>query len=78
VSKLLHEKPDAFYTSFERKPGDHSVTHYCPGCGHGNVHKYVAEAIDDLGIADRVISSRRTAGLRRSPPAPNGPVPTAS
>jgi len=55
VSKLLHEKPQAFYPSFERKPGDHSVTHYCPGCGHGNVHKYVAEAVDDLGIADRVI-----------------------
>lgn len=55
MSKLLHEKPKAFYPSFARKPGDHSVTHYCPGCGHGNVHKYVAEAIDDLGIADRVI-----------------------
>ncbi|HET6278571.1 MAG TPA: thiamine pyrophosphate-dependent enzyme, partial [Candidatus Polarisedimenticolia bacterium] len=55
MSKLLHERTQAFYPSFARKPGDHSVTHYCPGCGHGNVHKYVAEAIDDLGIADRVI-----------------------
>ena len=55
MSKLLHERPQAFYSSFERKPGDHTVTHYCPGCGHGNVHKYIAEAIDDLDIADRVI-----------------------
>jgi 2-oxoisovalerate ferredoxin oxidoreductase beta subunit len=55
VSKPLHERPQAFYPSFERKPGDHTVTHYCPGCGHGNVHKFVAEAVDDLGIADQVI-----------------------
>jgi 2-oxoisovalerate ferredoxin oxidoreductase beta subunit len=53
--KLLHERPRSFYPSFERKDGDPTVTHYCPGCGHGNVHKMVAEAIDDLGIADRVI-----------------------
>ena len=29
--------------------------HYCPGCGHGIVHRLMAEAIDELGIADRVI-----------------------
>lgn len=55
MQKLLHERPRSFYPVFERKDGDPTVTHYCPGCGHGNVHKYVAEAIDDLGIADRVI-----------------------
>jgi 2-oxoisovalerate ferredoxin oxidoreductase beta subunit len=55
VSKLLHEKPRSFYPTYERKGGDQTVTHYCPGCGHGNVHKYVAEAVDDLGIADRTI-----------------------
>jgi len=53
--KLLHERSASFYPTFERKDGDPTVTHYCPGCGHGNVHKLVAEAIDDLGIADRVI-----------------------
>ncbi len=31
------------------------TTHYCPGCGHGIVHKLVAEAIDDLGMQDRTI-----------------------
>jgi len=30
-------------------------THYCPGCTHGIVHRLVAEAIDDLGIADNTV-----------------------
>lgn len=25
-------------------------THYCPGCGHGIVHRMIAEVIDELGI----------------------------
>ena len=29
--------------------------HYCPGCGHGIVHRLMGEAIDELNIADRVI-----------------------
>ncbi|HEU4401259.1 MAG TPA: 2-oxoacid:acceptor oxidoreductase family protein [Candidatus Polarisedimenticolia bacterium] len=52
---LLHDRPRSFFDVFDRKDGDTSVTHYCPGCGHGNVHKIVAEAIDDLGLSDRVI-----------------------
>lgn len=28
---------------------------YCPGCGHGVVHRLIAQAIDDLGIAGKVI-----------------------
>jgi 2-oxoisovalerate ferredoxin oxidoreductase beta subunit len=55
MSKPLHERPASFYKSFDRKGGDPTVTHYCPGCGHGNLHKYIAEAVDDLGIADRTI-----------------------
>ncbi len=31
------------------------LTHYCPGCGHGPVHQLIAEAIDELGIRERVI-----------------------
>jgi 2-oxoglutarate ferredoxin oxidoreductase subunit beta len=27
-----------------------NVTHYCPGCTHGIVHRLVAEVIDDLGL----------------------------
>lgn len=27
--------------------------HYCPGCGHGIIHRLVAEVIEELGIQDR-------------------------
>lgn len=29
--------------------------HYCPGCTHGIVHRLVAEAIEELGVADKAI-----------------------
>ena len=32
-----------------------TVMHYCPGCGHGIVHRLVAEVIEELGIQDRAI-----------------------
>ncbi|QQS48976.1 MAG: 2-oxoacid:acceptor oxidoreductase family protein [Acidobacteriota bacterium] len=50
-----YQKAKSFYGGYERKPGDHLTTHYCPGCGHGNLHKFIAEAIDDLGMQDRTI-----------------------
>jgi 2-oxoglutarate/2-oxoacid ferredoxin oxidoreductase subunit beta len=28
---------------------------YCPGCGHGVIHRLVAEAMDELGVQDRTI-----------------------
>ena len=30
-------------------------THYCPGCGHGVIHRLVAEVIDELDIRESVI-----------------------
>ncbi|RKY68882.1 MAG: hypothetical protein DRQ24_11305, partial [Candidatus Latescibacterota bacterium] len=30
-------------------------THYCPGCGHGIIHRLVAEAVDELGIREKTI-----------------------
>ena len=30
-------------------------THYCPGCGHGIVHRLVAELLDELELAPRTI-----------------------
>lgn len=30
-------------------------THYCPGCTHGNVHKLVAEVIDELAIEGKCV-----------------------
>jgi 2-oxoisovalerate ferredoxin oxidoreductase beta subunit len=49
-------KPSGFCEIYEKKPGlDKVSTHYCPGCGHGNLHKLIAEAIQDMGIGDRTI-----------------------
>ena len=49
-----------FYDEFERHAGGEGLkahaTHYCPGCGHGLIHKYLAEAIDELGVQDRTIA----------------------
>jgi 2-oxoglutarate ferredoxin oxidoreductase subunit beta len=28
---------------------------YCPGCGHGIIHRLVGEAIDELGVRERTI-----------------------
>jgi 2-oxoglutarate ferredoxin oxidoreductase subunit beta len=30
-------------------------THYCGGCGHSLVHRLIAEAVDDLGIRERLV-----------------------
>ncbi|HSQ19142.1 MAG TPA: 2-oxoacid:acceptor oxidoreductase family protein [Blastocatellia bacterium] len=49
------QRPRSFYGQFDRKPGDKLTTHYCPGCGHGNIHKMIAEAIDDFGTQNRTI-----------------------
>jgi len=29
--------------------------HYCPGCGHGVVHRLIAETLDELGVRDRAV-----------------------
>jgi 2-oxoisovalerate ferredoxin oxidoreductase beta subunit len=49
-----------FYERFLRH--DHArglkgrSTHYCAGCGHGLVHRYLAEAIEELGLEDRTVA----------------------
>ena len=61
--KTLYERPDTLQPC---------LTHYCAGCGHGIVHRLIAEVIDELGIRDRtigvapvaIVTSRCT---RRSP-----------
>jgi len=52
---VAHGKAKAFYERYERKDELQHQTHYCPGCGHGTVHKMLARAIDDLGVQDRTI-----------------------
>lgn len=55
MGKVL-KKPESFYKEFLRNPSpDKKSTHYCPGCGHGIIHKYVAEALDDFNLADKTI-----------------------
>ena len=48
-----------FYDRFERHSEGVGLkansTHYCPGCGHGLAHKFLAEAIEELGIQDNTI-----------------------
>ncbi len=52
----IYEKSHSFYDVFERKSGPaKEATHYCPGCGHGNIHKMIAEALEDLELTDRSV-----------------------
>ena len=30
-------------------------THYCPGCGHGIVHRIIAEVVDELEIREKTV-----------------------
>jgi len=32
-----------------------TVLHYCPGCGHGTVHRIIAEVIEEMDIQSEVI-----------------------
>jgi len=31
-------------------------THYCPGCGHGLIHRIICEVIDELGIREKTVA----------------------
>jgi 2-oxoisovalerate ferredoxin oxidoreductase beta subunit len=53
--EIVHAKSPVFYGVYERKSELKHQTHYCPGCGHGMVHKLIAEAIEDLGLQDKTI-----------------------
>ena len=53
--EVVHSKAKAFYDTYERKEELQHQTHYCPGCGHGVVHKLLAKAIDELGIQDQTV-----------------------
>jgi len=45
--KLIYDKSKGL----EERP-----LHYCPGCGHGIVHKLIAEVLVELGILEKAIS----------------------
>ena len=53
--KIISTK--GLYSTFTRKGGSApTATHYCPGCGHGIIHKLIGEAMDDLGIQERCVA----------------------
>jgi len=31
-------------------------THYCPGCGHGLIHRLICEVIDEMGVKEKTIA----------------------
>jgi 2-oxoisovalerate ferredoxin oxidoreductase beta subunit len=49
-----------FYEKFDRHAHGEGLkghsTHYCTGCGHGLIHKYLAESIEELGVQDRTVA----------------------
>jgi len=53
--EVIHSKSPVFYDVYERKSDLKHQTHYCPGCGHGVVHKLIAEAIEELKLQDKTI-----------------------
>ncbi len=56
MSVKILGKSAAFYDTYERRPGSNQEqTHYCPGCGHGILHKLIAEALLDYGVAENSV-----------------------
>ncbi len=50
------KKAEGFYEYFLRKDGSKTkATHYCAGCGHGIIHKLIAEALADFGLQDDTV-----------------------
>ncbi len=46
MAQTIFERPESTSTN---------VTHYCPGCTHGVIHRMVAEALDELGLRGRAV-----------------------
>jgi len=46
--KVLYERPETLQPC---------LTHYCPGCGHGIIHRILAEVIDELGVRERTVGA---------------------
>ena len=44
--ELVYEKPESLTDA---------LTHYCPGCTHGVIHRLIAEVLDELGVRERTI-----------------------
>ncbi len=57
MEKISSENPSIEKTKFIKSKGLKDKPHnYCPGCGHGIVHRLVAEVVEELGIREKVIA----------------------
>ena len=45
-SSVVFSRPEAL---------QETVTHYCPGCTHGVIHRLVAETLDELNLRERTV-----------------------
>lgn len=43
---LVYSKPELM---------NDTTMHYCPGCSHGEVHKLIAEIIEEMGMAEKTV-----------------------
>ncbi len=46
MDRVIYRKPDSLADA---------LLHFCPGCGHGIVHRLIAEVIDELELKERAI-----------------------
>lgn len=47
TGRLVYQRPEVLVDK---------SSHYCPGCGHGIIHRVLAEVLTDLGVAPRTIA----------------------
>ncbi|MFH1836645.1 MAG: thiamine pyrophosphate-dependent enzyme [Candidatus Omnitrophota bacterium] len=33
-----------------------AVTHYCPGCGHGQIHRLICEVLDEMDLREKTVA----------------------
>ena len=51
----VRRNPQSLLEEYPRKGTNIQSTHYCAGCGHGILHKLIAECMDELGIQERCV-----------------------
>lgn len=52
---MITKQTLGMYDTFTRGGTSTRATHYCAGCGHGIIHKLIAEALAEMGLQDKTI-----------------------
>ena len=56
VEKIKFGRPGVLFEKFTRRSGTiQDNMHYCPGCGHGILHKLIAAALEERGMQENTI-----------------------